>query len=247
MTWIQLLTEEPDLLAVVQRLAPPGTPVRVLPAREARSGIPPAAVVLATSGPRIHFIETAVAELDARGLKTRTIILAPFSRDLATALMRLMIPTVVWLDDVQRELGPVLRSMVASDLRFVVSSAFLDRCGSDRVVRRAVERAFAGTDCPTTVAALAARAHCTPSTLRVHWRRSGLPDSPQSLVEWAILAALAEMRSDGSKISAVSRLIGLHETTLYRAARRRLGVSPSNVDRDALLSALDDWLPAEAM
>lgn len=246
MTWIQLLTEEPELHPVVERLAPRGTPVRAVAARDARSGTPPAAVVIATSGARLRFIERALSESAARGLKTRTIVLAPFSRELATGLVRLPCPRVVWLDDARRELAPLLREMVASDLRFVVSTALLDRCGEDPILRRAVEQAFVGTACPTTVAGLAARAHCTPSTLRTHWRDSGLPDSPQALVEWAILAALAEMRGDGSKVSTVSRLIGLHETTLYRAAQRRMGVSPSLVSRAALLDALDAWLPDKA-
>jgi AraC-like DNA-binding protein len=246
MTWIQLLTEEPDLLVVVQRLAPHGTPVRIVRRRSTRYAVPAAAVVVATSGSRTRFVLQALEEVETLGLKSRTVVLAPFSRELATALVRRTCPPVVWLDDVGRELGAILRRMVDSDLRFVITEALLVGCGADLLLQRAVREAFAGTDCPTTVSRLAARAHCTPSTLRAHWRRSGLPDSPQALVEWAVLAALAELRGDGSKISAVSRLIGLHETTLYRAARRRVGVSPSLVDRTALLAAIGDWLPSQA-
>lgn len=246
MTWIQLLTEEPELQGVVQGLAPAGATVRATGLREPRGGTPPAAVVVAASGTRVPFIERSLADAEARGLKMRTIVLAPFSRELATALVRALCPHVVWLDDVRQELGPLLAQMVASDLRFLVSAALLERCGPDPILRKAVEQAFVGAECPTTVSALAARAHCTPSTLRAHWRRSALPDSPQALVEWAILAALAELRGDGSKLSTVSRLIGLHETTLYRASRRRLGLSPSLVSRTALLSALEEWLPAAA-
>jgi transposase-like protein len=194
----------------------------------------------------MDFVERSIRDVEARGLRARTVILAPFSRDLATGLLRLTSPHVVWLDEVTRDLKSVLHHMVESDLRFVICQALLRTCGSDPLLERAVRQAFTGSDCPTTVSELASRAHCTPSTLRAHWRRSDFPDSPQALVEWAVLAALAELREEGSKISAVSRIVGLHETTLYRAARRRIGVSPTGVGRSALLGAIDDWLPARA-
>ena len=241
-----MLTEEPALQVVVRRLAPDGTPVRIVSEREAREATPPSAVVVATSRGSTRFVVQSLQQLHDRGLLSRTVVLAPFSRELATALVRIMCPYVVWLDAVSRELPGVLHQLVATDLRYTLSEAFQARCGSDALLRRAVRQAFLGTDCPTTVSDLAARAHCTPSTLRAHWRRSGLPDSPQALVEWGVLAVLAELRSDGSKISSVSRLIGLHETTLYRAARRRLGVSPSAVDRTTVLSAVEEWLPERA-
>lgn len=246
MTWIRLLTEEPALQAVVRRMAPAGTPVRVVSEREARQAASPAAVVIASSGGRVRFITAALDLMEERSLTGRTVVLAPFSRELATALVRRRCPHVIWLDAMVRELPVVLRELVATDLRYTLSEALLECCGSDPLLQRVVRQAFRGSDCPTTVSDLAARAHCTPSTLRAHWRRSGLPESPQALVEWAVLAVLAELRSDGSKISSVSRLIGLHETTLYRAARRRLGVSPSLVNRNTVLVALEDWLPAEA-
>lgn len=246
MTWIRLITEEPELVAVVQRLAPAGTPVQIVDGRGARLVAPAAAVVVATSSTSTGFVVRALEDLETQSLTSRAVVLAPFSRDLATALVRLTCSRVVWLDEVSRDLGPVLHRMVDSDLRFAIAEALLDRCGDDPLLQCAVREAFAGADCPTTVSQLATRAHCTPSTLRAHWRRSTFPDSPQSLVEWAVLAVLTDLRDDGSKISTASRLIGLHETTLLRAARRRVGVPPSMVDRGALLAALDDWLPARA-
>lgn len=242
MTWVQLLTDEPELLALVQRCAPEGTPVRILGVEGARAATPAAAVVVASRS-SIPFLVRSVEELEDHGLASRTVALAPFSREMATALVRLTCSHVVWLDDADRALVSILGRMVQSDLRFLISGALLTRCGDDDLLRRTVREAFVAQECPTTVAELAARAHCTPSTLRAHWRRSELPDSPQALVDWAVLAALAELHGEGSKISAVSRLIGLHETTLYRAARRRVGASPSMVDRAALLGAVDRWLP----
>lgn len=246
MTWIQLLTEEPALLAVVQRLAPSAVPVRITDSVGPRGATPPVAVVVATAGNHIPFVLRAMDDADAAGLHSRTVVLAPFSRALASALVRRSCPHLVWLDDVRRELGSVLRRMVESDIRFLISEALLDHCGDDPLLRRTVQQAFEGGACPTTVSELAARAHSTPSTLRTHWRQSGLPDSPQALVEWAVLVAVAELRREGSKMSTVSRLIGLHETTLYRAARRRAGVPPSRVDRDALLTAIGEWIPKQA-
>ena len=56
MTWIQMLTEEPALQVVVRRLAPDGTPVRIVSEREAREATPPSAVVVATSRGSTRFV-----------------------------------------------------------------------------------------------------------------------------------------------------------------------------------------------
>ena len=237
---------ERDLASVIQRFVPPEAGVRSDSPPTWRMGIPPAAVVVATSGRKVSFITEALRRAEEEGLRARTVVVAPFSRELATALVRQGCAHVVWLDAVSRELPSVLRRLVESSLRFAVADAIRSRCGDDPLLLRVVGIAFGGPECPTTVSDLALRVHCTTSTLRAHWRRSGLPDSPQALVEWAVLSVLAERRSDGSKVSSVSRELGLHETTLYRASRRRLGVSPSAVNHDSIFSALGAWLQAQA-
>lgn len=206
---------------------------------------PPLAVIVNGLGIEPDAWRCRLEQARATYPNARTLVVLSFDRANATELARVQAVEVVWEDAVDG-IRQSLASMVRRQVRELIASRLATFSHQDQVVSHAVWVALRGSDYPVSVTALAKRLFMSQSALRYHWRKSGLPSTPRVLVDWYIACAIADGRIHGHTVEAIAHQLGIHASTVYRICERRIGCSPTSLDAERVLVAVDNWLSTRA-
>lgn len=237
-----MITDEKPFGLLVQSLAPPGIAVEVSHTPRGRDDLPAATVLGGCATPSATLLGTALGLVRRDNSQARTIVVVPFTRELVSVLTEFDCRKVLWCDEVHSKLPAVLGELLRSDTRHAIRYRLHASIAGSKVLRSAVDAAFSSESVPGSVSRLARRAFCTPATLRSHWHRAALPESPLALVHWALLSHLTERLHRGETLESAQCRLPVHRSTLERLVRRRLGCSAMTVDQSSLLTAFDQWL-----
>lgn len=201
----------------------------------------PAAIVVIERGEAAHRLVATLNTVRTTRARCPVIVVTPFSRESATALVGAACARVVWLDECEEELPRALDSLAGTSLRIHLHRSLADKCSGTPALMRALTAIGVGT-VPPSVDDLARRASCVPATLRWHWRRIGLPDGPAALLEMTLLADAAELRGAGVPWKAVATTLGVPLSRLRRMVSRRTGQNLASATGPVLEATITTWL-----
>ena len=209
-----------------------------------------AAAVLLAPQLATPFVRVALAHIHRLALQRATILITDFDPRNALLVPRGLTEAVLWRHEIHDELPGRVQALLARDVPARACALFESRIraapshvqGAARDLLRVARAAFLGPDVPVTHQACAARVGSDGTGLRDAWRSAGLPARPEALIDWALLARLAELRSRGMSLERAAYAVGVEPWRAQRAAYRRMQMPAGALDPGAVLDALGAWL-----
>lgn len=163
-------------------------------------------------------------EYGSGGPDVPLVLCLPRSSAVLRRLKDVIVEEVVWLDELETELGPAVRR-AGAERRF---RACRDRVeAADRLsdsLNRALCRALTRHPPVTSVQRLAREVHRDRRTLWHHWDNAvddGIELTLKGFLDWIVLLRAAVERSGAGSWEQVAEEFGVHTRTLRRTARRR--------------------------
>ena len=246
MPWVQIWGQSDRECEAVRRHVPHTLSSAISrPQVLSEPGLPSAVVILAKPGSG-DVLSRILGMATALGVRDRVILVTSPSPKTAVWLAQQEPVRLVWEDSLHL-LARVLHDLCSRGLRARMSDLIRRRSKADERLSHAIRTAFSSEVPPNSVAELAKSAFCSDQTLRRRWRRFRLPEGPYALVEWSILSHLAELRGNGLKIHSIARQTQVHDTTIYRLARRRLRCPASSVTDESVFLGFTAWLDEKAV
>jgi hypothetical protein len=238
-----LLAEETNLVREIE-LAVPGRLVTLIHTTAPRMPTGPGftLAVLAAIEVSSDWWRVAHQFLRRHALWSRTIVIAPMTRDNATALARTEVSELVWLDAIHERLqGAVERLLDGSPIEMAIAQLLHHLGTTDPLVTAAIQRVLRASPPVRSVTDLCRVLYCSSTTLRAHWRGQGLPGSPRDLIDIARLLRIPSQKASGNTLSGIRRNLGIHRSTLHRLCIRWTGRPPSELENHEVLAALQRW------
>jgi hypothetical protein len=174
-----------------------------------------------------------------------TVVIPSLDRRTILALLRTAPDEVVWEEELHL-LGGLIRRTLRGSLRRRLAALLTVGRPPGSLPAQAVWLMLTAPGAPRSVASLARCLHVSERSLRMEWRRAGLPGSPRALLDWQLVCALAEAQDSRSSLEALARRLDVDGSTLYRAATRLLSRPPSEATPEGVIEAARSWIDGDS-
>lgn len=227
----------------IARLLPTVEPFRGDRLPSAACGLQPIAVIILAPLCETRFAQTAIAACKSRQLTDVSVLVTEFEDRNIRTVVKTWNGEVIWLGQVDFALPRLVARYLTQTLprrmcNFLLS-AFPD---AGMCLRSGIISAFEANPPPLTLGELLASCGVRPRVFREEWKAAGFPGRAETLVDWAILARVTDLRKRGLSLNRACSTLGAETRRIQRASSRRAAIAAGTLQDSNLFSAVTSWL-----